>query len=74
MPFSSTVSSVQLFSTYLGRTIQIFRPFVSDCLFGRFHHCSVESVNGQGRFILEDAEAVPERDAELLLDECVLQL
>ena len=39
-----------------------------------FHHCSVEIVNGQSCFILEDAEAVPECDAELLLDECVLQL
>ena len=35
---------------------------MSDCLFGRFHHCSVEIVNDQDRFILEDAEAVPERD------------
>ena len=40
---------------------------VSDFLFGRFHHYSVEIVNGDGRFILEDAEAVPMRDAELLL-------
>ena len=43
----------------------------SDCLLGRFHHCCVEIVNGQGQYIFEDAEAVPERDAVLLIDECV---
>ena len=46
--------------------------YVSDCLFGRFHHCSVLIINCQGRFILEDAKAVFECDAEFLLDECVL--
>ena len=42
---------------------------VSDCLFGRFHHCSVEIVNGQSSLMLEDAEADPERDAEHAHDE-----
>ena len=46
---------------------------VSDCIFGRFYLCIVEIVNGQCQFILGDAEAVPERDFELRLDECVLQ-
>ena len=46
----------------------------SVCLFHRYHHCSVEIVNGQGRFILEDAEEVHERDVELLHDACVLHL
>ena len=31
-------------------------------------------LDRQCRFILEDVDTVPERDAELLLDECVLQL
>ena len=54
------------------RTQRPVNPFqfaslcVSDRLFGRFHHCSVEIVNGEGHFIFEDAEAVPEWDVEHL--------
>ena len=47
---------------------------MSDCHIGRFHRCNAEIGNGQGRFTLEDSEADPEHDAELALDESVLQL
>ena len=43
-------------------------------MYGRISHCSVDIVIGEGVFMLEDAEMDPERDAELILVECVLQL
>ena len=43
-------------------------------MYGRIRNCSVEVVIGEGVFMLEDAETDPERDAELILVECVLHL
>ena len=71
MPFSSTGSSLLLLSMHLVRSIRICRSL---CV--RLSLWSIPSLqcgNGQGRFILENAEGVPECDAELLLDECIFQ-
>ena len=74
MPFFQ-LSPLFYCSPYIwGDTFGFASLCVSECLFGRFIHCSAEVLNDPGSFILEGSDSVPERDAELIHNECVLQL